>query len=524
MTLYVVDSAGNKTPATPAQIAEVQASVSGAVVPGSLPRLLVFGCSIAQQCNAYLHSTTSTTTAETKAGSQTLPVASGAAFSAGQSIAVPLYNARIWVTTISSIASNVLTLADKTPGLIRNGVAVTINARPTLPDLDLGLGAVNAAVALLGGPVEVVPSYGYGGAIYTQMYVDLERDLRYYRPKFVALHMFENDMTGSTASGAATLDQMKNWCRTMARLCLDYGATPLVYSSMPYYNSSTGVGIPASRAADYDGLAAYIGSGKSGQLAADVPGAWGDNSVSTGWLDTSNPTWPRAPLAGWTDGVHPTTAKRFAVGLIAAPVLSQMLPAATSWAERVVTSLETTKMTGTTGVASNLQAGSVVPKNHTIVAYGTAVCTTSRNADGSLKIVGAWPGAANRSNDNIVDKFTYTFPALYAGGTQRFKAFARIRINSMAGIAQVYPDILLNTSENHTGSTGVDMCESLPADGRVLLLETPVFAIGVGATSTLIELMIRPITAASPANASIDVDVIEMGLVPAHPETPHAYI
>lgn len=489
-----------------------------------LPRMLVFGCSIAQQCNSYLHSTTSTVTAETRAGLRALPVANGALFTAGQSIAVPLYNARIYVTSIESITANVLTLTIPLPGLVRSGSSVTINTRPTQPDTNLGYGAVNAGVALIGGPVEVVPSYGYGGAIFTQMFCDLERDLRYYQPKYVALHMYENDLTGSVASGAATLDQMIGWARTMARLCLDYGATPIVYSSMPYYNSSTGVGIPASRAADYDGLAAYLGSGTSGQLAIDVPGAWGDNSLSTGWLDTSNPVWPRAPLPGWTDGVHPVTSKRFAVGLIAAPVLAQMLPEAHSIADLFLTSRDVSLLVGTGGVSSNLQAGSIVPRLHTIAAYGTAVSTTSRRIDGSLQILTTWSSSANRTADYVIDRYTFTFPGVYSGGTMRFKAVVRMRINVMVGIAQVFPQVTLSTGENHTGQTGIDMCASMPADGRIIELETPVFAIGVGATTCVIELMLRPTTAASPANAVLDVDVIEMGLIAAHPETPHTYV
>ena len=509
----------------------IELSVGGSRPPGipaqnALPKLLVFGCSIAQQCNAYLHTSTSTLSAvDVKAGANVLTVANGALFTAGQKITVPLYNGRLWTTTINSIATNDLTIADKTPALIRASSAVTINTTPTLPALDQGYGAINAAVALLGGPVEVVPAYGYGGAIYIQMYADLERDLRYYQPHYVALHMYENDLTSTVASGGATLEQFKAWARQMARLCLNYGAIPIVYSSMPYYNSGASRGVPASRAADYDGIAEYVGSGTSGQLSKDVPGAWGDNSLSYGWLDTSNPTWPRAPLAGWTDGVHPNTNKRFAVGAIALPVLRQLLPPAGSRIEQIVSPLEVTRCEGTGGTASNLVGGSIVPKSHTIVAYGTALCTTSRNADGSLKIVGSWPGAANRSNDYITDKFTMTFPTVWAGGTQRFKVYMRIRINSMVGIAQLFAEVTITpTGENHTGQTGVDMCETIPADGRIMVLESPHFAIGVGATSIQPALLIKPITAVSPANAVIDMDVLELGVVPVIPEVPHSFI
>lgn len=509
----------------------VELSAGAKRLPGipamnALPKLLVFGCSIAQQCNAYLHSATSTTAAaDIKAGATVITVANGALFTGGQKVTVPLYNARLWTTTINSITGNDLTIADKTPGLIRASSSITINTTPTVPALDQGYGAVNAAVALLGGPVEVVPSYGYGGAIYTQMYADLERDLRHYRPHYVALHMYENDLTSTVASGGATIEQFKAWARQMARLCLNYGAVPIVYSSMPYYNSTAVRGIPASRAADYDALAEYVGSGTNGQLSKDVPGAVGDNSLSYGWLDTSNPTWPRAPLAGWTDGVHPMTNKRFAVGLIALPVLRDLLPSSRSRLEQIVSPLEVTRCDGTGGGASNLVGGSIVPKSHTIAAYGTAVCTTSRNADGTLKMIGSWPGAANRSNDYITDKYTMTFPTVWAGGTQRFKVYMRVRINSMIGIAQLFPEVTIGaTGENHTGQTGTDMCESIPADGRIITLESPHFAIGIGATTIQPALLIKPVTAGSPANAVIDMDVLELGVVPVIPETPVGYL
>jgi hypothetical protein len=491
-------------------------------------KLLVFGCSIAQQCNAYLHSQTSTlSAAEVNAGASILTVINGAAFTAGHKVTLALYNGRLWTTTIQSISTNDLTLVDKTPGMIRAGTAITDHVLPTVPALDQGLGAVNAAVALLGGPVEVVPAYGYGGAIFIQMWCDLERDLRFYRPHFVALHMYENDMTVPTASGGATIEQMKGWARAMSRLCLSYGATPIVYSSMPYYKAAGPVGIPASRASDYDGLAEYVGRGKSGQLSLDVPGAYGDNSVSTAWLDTAyvnDGTYSRRPLAGWTDGVHPNTDHRFAVGLVVLPVLRDILPGSGSLLDMQICTRETAAMTGSTGGVSGLQGGSIAPKNHTIAAYGTAIVSTSRNADGSVKIIGAWPGSATRSLDYIADFFMWSVSAAWVGSTQRFKVYCRFRVNSLAGIGQIYPAATLSTGESHSGQSGLDMCTTIPADSRIMLLETPHFAIGPGATTVKLELLILPTTAGSPANAAIDIDILEMGLVPVIPEVPHGYV
>ena len=625
-------------------VTPIMAAIWGAFGQGR-QRLLVFGCSIAQQCNAYLAATTSTVSGgDIKAGVNQITVANGALYTVGDGVGIPLYNARIWITTITGITGNVLTIADKLPGLVRNGSAVTRFTSGLVPSLNMGYGAINAAVALLGGPVEVVPSYGYGGAIFTQMYCDLERDLRYYRPHYVALHMYENDMTSPPTSGAS-LDQFKGWARLMAKMCLAYGAIPIVCSSMPYYNCVTGGGVPYSRNADFDGLLDYlckpVADGKS-QLQIDVPGSYGMD-LSTPWLDpdfVSDTTFARRPIyaklsggalsaaeqtlsnwtaitagsfqitldgvvrtvsglnfssatsltqvasiiktgigvyglcnwdatagrfilrcpatisyasatgsgtdisallkvtsaaaasigQGWTDGVHPLTNKRFAEGYFAKPLLQQILPPAQSLLDYVVTPRETSGMVGTTGPVSGLQAGSVVAKNHTGVAWvpGTTICTFSKNSDGSQKIAASWPGAASRSADYITDRFSYTFPTVWAGSTQRFRVYARMKINAMSGIAQILPSAtILETGtarEVHAASTGLDMCDSLLADGSIIMLETPVFALGPLATSINLTVDIRPKDASSPSGALIDIDIIEMGLLPVMPETPHGYV
>lgn len=198
------------------------------------PRMLVFGCSIAQQCCDTLHTATGTIN-ETLGGTNQITVNNGALFTVSGKVAFALYNGRIFRTTVTAISGNVLTLADVVPGYIR--AATTINAYASLL-LNRKLGAINAAIAMLGGPVEVVQAYGYGGAIFQQMYADLERDLRYYRPAFVALHMFENDLTSAAGASTATLSQLCAWARQCAKMCLSYGAVPIVCSAMPYYNST----------------------------------------------------------------------------------------------------------------------------------------------------------------------------------------------------------------------------------------------------------------------------------------------
>jgi len=469
-------------------------------------RLMVFGDSIAGQSGAFLHAATSTIAGgDIKAGTNQITVANGALFAGGDKIAIPLYHGELFLTTVSSVATNVLTVADITPGLIRNASSVRTYTTTPRPDVDLGIGLANGAVALLGGPVDVISTYGYGGASAEQMLADLDRFLRHFKPNYVVFHLFENSLVATVASGGATIEQLKGLSRQAAWSCVENGAVPIVCSSLPYNL------IPASRAADYDALVAYL----TAQLSLDVPGSYGVD-CSTKWLDTSNPTYPRSPIAGVTDGVHPNVNYRFtAAELTLVPVLRNILPKAKSLLDYVLTSREVSSFAGTGGTAINLVAGSIVPAGHSARAFGTAVATLSRNADGSLKIVGSWPNAANRTSDYITETFTFTFPPVWAGGKQWVKGFIRFRCNSLVGISQLFPECGANVGELNDLNPGVDFSMSMPADGREIVLETPIFQVNRASTTINVTLVIRPQTLSSPANAVIDVDPIEMGIVPA---------
>lgn len=510
-----------------------------------LPRVLVFGCSIAQQCNAYLHdtpvanpTTVTTTSGEHKAKSTVLNVANGSLYLAGDKIAFPLYNGRMYVAKIASIATNALTLTAPIPAAVRTDQSVCkVTAAQTAASMLQGIGAGNAGVILLGSPAETLPAYGYGGALFREMYADLERDLRYYRPNVVIMHPYENDLTIATASGGYSLDQLLAMTKWVTALCLSYGATPVMCSSMPYYRTTPSVaGIPASRKADFYAILDYltkpISSGKS-KYQLDFPGAYGVD-LSTPWLDpayANDGTYPCRPLAGWTDGVHPNTSKRFAVGQNVAAVLQNILPPSRSWLDFCMNPRDIASMGGTTGAVTNMQAGSVAPKNYTIQAYGTAVATSSKNADGSLNIVSNWPNASSRTGDFIKGKVSFTFPTVWPGSTSRYRVYMRYRINSMNKMAQVYPNAYLAPNlDNHCGDTGSDMLDTHPTDGRIMILTTNQFEIGYSAESgtwnTSIEMsfMIAPQTLGSPSGAAIDIDIFELGLVPCVPETPHTFM
>ena len=495
------------------------------------PRLLSFGSCISQQQNSYLNTATTTSGSGDQAvgGTKVFNVANGALLAVNDKICIPLHTGRIFRTTVTAINTNAITVADTIPGLIRSQTTITKYTN-NMPTLKQPLSAIGAGVAMLGGPVEMVSAYGYDGAVYQAMIGDLERDLRWYRPQYVALHLFENDLTSAGGvAGATTLTQFKAWARYSAKMCLAYGAIPIQCSPIPYYIGTAGV--PASRAADWDGLRDYlckvVADGKS-QFEIDVPGAVGCN-LSDGWLDPAYlnwVNWPRRPLYGWTDGVHPSSAKRFAVGAFALPALKKVLPEARSYAEDGITNLEFATLAGTGGTNDAtypFEAGSVVPTGHTTAAYGNAIATSYRNADGSLRIEATWPGEASQGGDGVIVKYSFTFPVATFGERCRFKMYARFRIHSSSGLAQVFPSIILTpTNESYIGEFGNDIAVSMPNDGSLICLTTPEFFVGVGNTTAQLSFEIRPVTGAVGAFANISL--VEYGLIPVEAECPAMFV
>jgi len=476
------------------------------------PRLLIFGCSIAAQCSAYMAAQTTTTSAasEVVAGSTTIPVASVAGFSTSDTVVVPLCDSRLWSATIASVGASDIVLSTPTPAMVRKTTSITkVNSPTSNLGRDQGVGIANGAVYLLGGPADVVESWGHGGGIASQMIPYLQKELRWYEPHVVIFHLFENDMTGTVAAGAPTLDQMKAISRNVSKLCLEYGAVPIVCSSIPYNL------IPASRAADYDGLYQYLTT----QFATDVPGAIGVN-LSTQWLDTSNSSFPRSPAAGWTDGVHPNTSRRLDAAAFLVPALTPVLPAYSSLLDVNLSKRETAVLSGDSGSLVGGVTG-LAPDAWTIAKYGTAVCDASRNVDGSLKITGSWPGAANRTSDTIVARYTMTMPTSWPGSGAYFRVYALFKLRARVGIAEAYPQAYINsTGEYHRGKWGTDHAGSIPANGSMIMLETPRFSPSGANTTVQIGFNIGPTTAGSPANAAIEMDLYELGIIPAHQDTP----
>lgn len=486
-------------------------------LPAGIPRVLAFGNSIARQSAKYLFSFTTTINGDSAGGSATFNVASGAGLAANDKIAVQLYNGRMLNTTVGSVAGNVVTPSAALPALFRNGDGVAKYTTPAGGALTQSYGSANAAAALLGGAVEVVPAYGYVGALCQAILPDLPRELRHYRPHVVVLHLFENNMTNTTTG---TLGEMKAWAQSAARMCLDYGAVPVVCSPMP------GSTYPTGRNADFDALLAYlckdVVDGKS-QLEIDVPGACGFD-YSTPWLDTSASN--RAPLGGWTDGIHPSIDKRFAVGAYLAPTLQSLLPTLGTWSDAgPLTPAGLTQGAGIGGTLVNMQAGSVAPDGYTITANGTAVATSAKTADGTLKISASWPAASNNVSDMVLAAYTFTAPASWTGGTQRLKAFFRFRINSKTSISGIYHKVVTASGgDQYLSNFGTGMSRNVPAGGQIVSMTTPEFRMAAGQTTATLTIYISPETLASPSGAAIDIDVLELGLIGANSEPPVDYI
>lgn len=549
----VIDSNGAEHVVVPTGGKVVTASPSDGVVgnPAAVlisadtkerKKMLVWGHSIAEQClpNAGAITTKISASIAVAKGSLVLPVQNGAALAPGDKIAIRLYDAHYWMTTVSSVSGNDVTIADVTPAYIKPDATVTKVAAPlTRPLMLQSYGCASAAVALLGGPVEVIAGYGYGGATQLQMQVDFERQLRFYRPSYVWIHMYENDLADGGIAGGASVDRLKERTRQMCRIAQHYGAMPIVCNSGPYYKAAGPVGISGTRVADYDAINQWVVR----DLPSEVPGVRGVD-ISMQYTDPVylSDNYGRRPLSGFTDGVHLNFSKRFYGGALCAPQVQDVLPPAVDLVEYSIANRDLTRAVGSGGTGVNLVAGSTVPLGYKIYtgaengsANGTAVVTTSRNADGSLRVVAEWPGAASNSLDTASVQYLFgataanwnlsSVPPSWVGTNRQFCVFARVKFVEIVGVASVAPVADFRPSYNSfDGAQSIDMLDSMPVGDAVVCLTTPNFEISQGTTSLTVRLTIKPKAAASPANARVVFDLLELGVLQAHPEIPHDYV
>jgi hypothetical protein len=101
--------------------------------------------------------------------------------------------------------------------------------------------------------------------------------------------------------------------------------------------------------------------------------------------------------------------------------------------------------------------------------------------------------------------------------------YARFRIHSSSGLAQVFPSIvLMPTNESYIGEFGNDIAVSMPNDGTLICMTTPEFFVGVGNTAAQLSFEIRPVTGAIGAFANISL--VEYGLFPVLAECPATFV
>lgn len=472
----------------------------------SRPVLLGFGCSISQMDQAIPHNTTTTVSGETKAGAATINVASGAGFTNGDKVGIALYDGRIWKTTIT-VSGNTLTPATATPKLIRNTATVSKYTAAMSPDINQSINITRGAVQLLGGGVEVVTGYGYGGALCGQMVQDFIVWFRHYRPHICVFSLFENDLT-APATVISTVEQLKGMARFVAGFCVQNDCIPVVYSSIPYNL------VLQARCADYDELASWVVNG----LPNEIKGARGFNA-STQWLDTTVTT-TRGPIAGWTDGVHPNIDHRYAVAqAVGVPALVDIVPKNAPLLDFCQTPRSLANCEGTGGTNDAMVGGSVVPASWTCSRFGSlATMASSRNADGSLKFVCSWPssGARDRNTDYGFFRYSYTFPAAWSGSGAYFRGYMRARIIRNSGVSQFFNQVVVTSGEYYNADTGVGGALSLPTGDDIICIETPEFTLGSTQSIITVGVLVRPVTNASPSQIdTFEFDLYELGVLPA---------
>jgi hypothetical protein len=464
---------------------------------GQRPRLMVFGNSIAGFSNDSLVTLTTTVPSATAAGSLTVTVAAIGSIVNGSKLAFVSYDNTTFYTTVNGApVGNVVTLASPLPKALRAGAGVQLYTLDYPGNVRRSSGSFYQGMALMGMPVDYVQGYGYGGGTIQEMILDLPHALEDVRPQYVYLHLFENSMATAGA-------QLIAYTKMAIETCLNYGAIPLV--NTPYPNSSYTAG---AQVANYDAVTTYIVN----VMPTEYPNAIPLN-VGNQWVDTAQPTL-RTPLAGWTDGVHPNANRYIQIGEFYRTILSPYFTAR-SIANR---SLSTNPLlTGAGGTAGNLIGGSIVPVGFNITAQAGVTTTTSRNADGSLKVVMSVAGTSNVSTTQT----TITVPTVTLGAnggsrTQASMCYFKVKVNQVTGVDFLqlnlnYGDGSASNSTNQQTSSGmVAVAEIL---GETLQWESPYLPVPFSPVNINGVLNIRPVTGLN-NGVFVDIDIYEAGIVP----------
>lgn len=464
------------------------------------PTLLVFGNSIAGQSVRVLISSTTTVSTETKAGQTVIPVAASSGFSVNDAVAISVCSAGIHLDTVVAVdtvsAQKTITIGTKLPFLARANATVNKYTTSWPSVIRVTGGLVHVAVANLGGPVDLIPGYGYGGSTCKQMQYDIATWLRAMRPSYVAFHLWENEITAGTSAST-----MQSQARGFAKACIAHGATPIFFTPVPsdYYTAGAQV-------AAFDSLVSYL----LNTLPTDVPGAVSID-LSTPWLDTGAPTL-RKPISGWTDGIHPVPGKKATIANFALSALEETIGTLDSLADCAIESFD---MSGTGG--STAGAGSItnngVAAGWTITADAGVSVIASKTAGGAQRIQYSVAGASNVSTTQASLSRSPNMPGSVGG--QWVKGYIKFKINAASQISIFQSLLQFSSGEQYTVWQDNGMGLDAGLIGNTYTVETTAARVPYGATTYTLHIALRPETLGSPSGVSADIEILEAGIIPS---------
>jgi hypothetical protein len=489
-------------------------NVTGLVGPGGItlpltqlkassrPTMLLVGNSLAGvNTRSVAVYTTTITAAGVRPGATTLTLVAGGvaalSLSVNDYIAVGLCNQQPWVVQVTGIAGEVLTLAQRTPMYLRISAGVQKVTLPSLFPTNYrgGFGWVNIANAMCGAPYSLIPGYGFGSGMFSEIISDLAKQLEHHRPNMVFFIPYENDI----ASGVA-YDVLARLTVQAAYMCLNAGATPVFQHCMPSSSIDN-----SGKSAVYDQINALLDT-----ISLTIPGV---RSINFGrvYLSTAVST-KREPLAGWTDGVHPNDDKYLVIARSKVTEMASILGTRSSTNSFNLLGLNPS-LSGTGGTASGLQGGSVVPANTTITANAGVTCTTSKNGEDKLVIGMTIPGASNISTTQLTISQTVNLPNTYSSNTS-IKAVCRMRITGagMQHISMLQLAAACGTMNTDSRGPGNLTKTDFFINGDVLTIETmPMPLRDPSATTLVVSIVFRPETLSSPSGVVLDCIVDELG-------------
>jgi hypothetical protein len=478
-------------------------ALAGAIgSPDGTSSLLVFGCSIARQSCAYASANSVVVlTANIPPRTKNVTVTSSAGFTVGQKVQMPLYTCETFTTTVEAVPDAThVTFADFVPKMVLSGQSIQsyTTVRPTIIRMDHGI--ISAAVAMLGAPVNLVQGYGYTGANSNDMLVDLPLWLRRVRPAFVALHLFENDI-----SSDFDLETMKSNARTSVRMCIAAGAMPIVATSLPWSRFTT-----AGRIAAFDGIRSYI----KNDLPALFPGKMVPLDVSGAFLDTAQPS-VRVPIANYVDaqGVHPLDDWRYSYGAIAMPQIAPYLPSGLTRAQWLDSfyNKATAAMAGTAGTKSGgSQSGDVATGwSSTVTANVTATHSKVAGTD-HQRTAFSISGTSDGSTAVTLAGSVAVGPSM--GGGQLVRLVTAIKVNAAVNLSMIYPTLTFSTGESYAAGSNPGSAFDATVVGKTITFQGPAVTVPEGATSAAMFLRVAP---KALAGVSGDIEVLFAGFVPA---------